>query len=174
MNILLFQFLPAMKNLNLGSDFCISPKFQNISLQTVSDQMNLEMCKFEEEENSNLDLICESVSSYCYLNGTTSISKKGETFHFMLDQSINGLYMSGNKRIEYLPVNVHRNFPNIKQYLAEDCSIREISRKNFEKLYEVSEIRLRENQIEKIPSDTFADLPLLLYIGLRKLKSNYS
>lgn len=88
----------------------------------------------------------------------------------MVEQSIIGLYFDNNKKIVYLPVKVHRIFPNLIEYRAENCSIREISKKNFEKLYKLRTIILEYNQIEKVSSNTFADLPLLLYIGLRKLK----
>lgn len=87
----------------------------------------------------------------------------------MLDRGIDGLYFNENKKIEYLPVEVYRSFPNLGHYWANNCSIKEIFRKNFEKLYNIDFIRLIGNQIEKIPSDTFADLSLLRAIALSKI-----
>lgn len=179
MNGRLFKPLMGLRILNLLSTACISKKFKKAALQSIPEKVNAK-CRFEEEEISDLGLICETLlqkvrgtdfpssGDHCLMNGSAVIYKKDETFHFMLDRSVIGLDFNNNKKIEYLPVKVHRVFPNLKEYMADHCSIREISRKNFEKLYEIKAIMLEHNQIEKLPSDTFTELPLLLVIGLRK------
>lgn len=174
MNGRLFKPLSSLKSLSLDSNVCISKKFENATVRRIIEKVNAK-CKFDEEESKDLGLVCESVTPFyssgewCFLNGTTVIDKKDEIFHFMLDQSVDGLFFNENKKIEYLPVAVYRSFPNLIEYQANDCSIKEISRKNFEKLYKLNYIRLHFNQIEKITSDTFADLPLLRGIALSEL-----
>lgn len=183
MNGLVFKFLPSIKSLSLTSNVCISKNFENTTAQSISDEVN-KSCNFEEEAIiDNSGLMCEAISTavqgndivtipgeFCLLNGITVIDKRGETFYPMPDQQAIGLLFENNKKIEYLPVKVHRAFPNLADYRAEECSIREISRKNFEKLDKLRIVMLGNNQIEKVPSDTFAELPLLLYLGLREYK----
>lgn len=175
MNGRVFQSLPSLRSLSLESNVCISQTFENATAQTIVDEVSAK-CKFDEEESNDPGLVCESIlpfnsGEYCFLNGTTVIAQKDKTFHFMLDHSVSGLYFNENKEIEYLPVAVHSTFPNLVEYQANDCSIREISRKNFAKLYKLNYIRLHFNKIEKITSDTFADLPLLRGIALSKIKN---
>lgn len=181
MNGLAFKFLPSIKILSFTSNECITENFENATAQFISDEVS-KKCKFDEEPISeNSGLMCEAISTsvryndivtipgeFCLLNGNTVIDKRGETFYPMLDQQTIGLFFQNNKKVEYLPIMVHRVFPNLADYRAEECSIQEISRKNFEKLYQLRIVMLGGNQIERVQSDTFADLPLLLYIGLRE------
>lgn len=174
MNERLFKPMSALKYLSLWSNVCIAKVFNNATVRAAPDEVS-NKCKFDEVETNDPGLVCESVSplyssgEWCFMNESSIIDKKDETFHFMLDQSVDGLFFNENKKIEYLPVAVYRSFPNLIEYQANDCSIKEISRKNFEKLYKLNYIRLHFNQIEKITSDTFADLPLLRGIALSEL-----
>lgn len=179
MNGRLFQFLSSLTYLDLESTACISRKFENMTISAIANQVD-KKCKFDETETIDLGLVCESISQVsrnditaretCMMNGSTIISSKNRTIHFMLDQGIDGLYFNENKKIEFLPVEIYRSFPNLKEYWANNCSVREISKKNFEKLYQLNFIRLVANQIEKISSDTFKDSVLLRAIALSENK----
>lgn len=175
-----FFLRPSVTEFHLGESECKSIVFKNETLERfqVKDE-----CSFYEDP-VDFGLVCESIgqaqaarvaaSNTCFLNQYTIIDKKNESIHFMLDRSIDGLYFNENKAIRYLPVEVYRSFPNLVHYWANNCSIQEISRKNFEKLYNLDFIRLVGNMIKKISSDTFVDLPLLRSLALSKLNLSRS
>lgn len=77
------------------------------------------------------------------------------------DENVTTVLFAQNKRIHHLPVALGNAYPNLKFYDAGHCSVREISRKNFEKLEFLIWLDLRENQIESLRSSTFKDLTAL-------------
>lgn len=83
------------------------------------------------------------------------------------DETIEELDFSLNKKIRFLPIKVARTFSNLLAYFADSCSLTEISKDNFENLVNLTTLSLRENQTERIASDTFEDLKSLrgLYLG---------
>lgn len=85
-----------------------------------------------------------------------------------VNQSVDTLTFSGNPRIEYLPLRPFRKFPNLENYLAENCSILEIWWKNFEKLENLTRVSLSGNKIESIRSNTFQGLANLQFVDLSK------
>lgn len=82
------------------------------------------------------------------------------------DESIRALTVKGNKEIKQLPERIHLWFPELEFYDAGFCSINRISKSNFEKLPHLRKLWLGSNQIEEIADDTFADAPLLEFLGL--------
>lgn len=114
------------------------------------------------------EIVCESVyvgnwSSVnktlktCGLKGTTSINKKDVTISNH-DDSVQGMTFSTNKHINFLPVRVYQNFPNLIAYGAENCSIKDVSNDNFKGLTKLRALTLSFNQIKTVPFDTFEDL----------------
>lgn len=103
----------------------------------------------------------------CFLQETTSIDSPGSTISSDV-RTVGKLRFDGNKKIHYLPDNVHNTFKNLMHYWAFDCSLTEISRSNFEKLSNMRTLLLHTNQIVKINSNTFKDLRVLETLELRK------
>lgn len=71
-----------------------------------------------------------------------------------------------NKNLKYLPINLGEKFPKLLKLAAAWCSIKEISKHNFEGLSELRYLNLYSNQIEKIDKDTFAFIPKVEEINL--------
>jgi Leucine-rich repeat (LRR) protein len=103
----------------------------------------------------------------CLMTDTTSIDSDG----FKIspeDETIEGLRMYSNRKIEFLPEKLKDVFANLLGYSAYECSIKQISYKNFRGLVKLQELYLYSNKIETIPSDAFKDLTALEFLGLSK------
>jgi hypothetical protein len=72
--------------------------------------------------------------------------------------------MGWNKNIHYLPVEIYKSAPNLFSIGAPHCSIKTISKKNFEKLAKLEFLWLFNNEIEVIPAGAFEDL-----VSLKKI-----
>lgn len=79
-------------------------------------------------------------------------------------QSVKGITFSHIKNVKYLPVKVHKKFPNLVAYNAFNCSVQEIRYENFENLKELQYLSLSYNKISTIPSDAFKDLIKLKFL----------
>lgn len=106
---------------------------------------------------------------HCFLDRQASISSQGTRIS-PRDTSITALRLKFNKNI--LPERVGDQFPNLKKYIAHDCSVREVSKTNFEYLDKVYKLAISNNQIERIPSSTFVDMTALqqLNLGINSLQ----
>lgn len=85
--------------------------------------------------------------------------------------SVQALDFNNNKNIEFLPVRVASRFPNIVELDARNCSIRSISKENFDRLHYLKLVYLQGNQIEAVSSDTFDGHNLIEDIDLGQLVS---
>lgn len=101
----------------------------------------------------------------CKMDETTSIDDSGLTISTR-DETVKGLYFSGNRKIFYLPNNIAGTFPNLGGIEACECSLKEITKRNFDGLVELKVLFLDVNQIEKITSDTFEGLLKLEIVNL--------
>lgn len=122
------------------------------------------------------EINCESVSNSewdvgflmnCWMQSKTVINETNVELSIH-NQSITGLNFDGNKNISLLPIRVYQNFPNLLAYSAASCSLKVISKANFINLTKLKQLRLFNNQLEKIPSDAFEDLESLDNIILCK------
>lgn len=109
----------------------------------------------------------------CWMEKTTQINQPETTINSGRDESVAGIWFRLNKKIFFLPEKVDEIFPNLIGYVAEYCSIIEVSKKNFRNLFKLRGLWLQGNQIEVINSDTFEDLTSLerLYLNTNKIKS---
>lgn len=82
------------------------------------------------------------------------------------DESVETISLAYNKRIEFLPDNIYKTYPNLKSYDAAACAIRNISKANFVNLQKLSSITLDGNLIERIDANVFDGLNLLQEIFL--------
>lgn len=92
------------------------------------------------------------------MDNATRIDSPGYTVSNPKDESITGIFYQLNKKISYLPSQLHEIFPNLIALTAHRCSVKAVTRENFRNLNKLKGLWLSYNQIEKIYSDTFEDL----------------
>lgn len=102
----------------------------------------------------------------CFMDSTTTISAANVTLAGAQNFGVDGLIFSFNKQIEFLPVDAYKVYPNVASLLAKNCSIREISAKNFENLIGLIFVNLEGNHIKSIPNYCFRNLVLLSHLLL--------
>lgn len=102
----------------------------------------------------------------CLLTSATVISANNVTIGGLENSEIGGIAFHNNKKIQFLPVNVHKKFINLKYYMASDAAVKEISAVNFQRLFELRYLDLQNNQIEFIPNFCFDGLIMLNQILL--------
>lgn len=101
----------------------------------------------------------------CLMNDTEVI--ESEDFKVLSEvSSVTLLFMDGNDEIFFLPIALHRTFPALFAIKADFCSIKKISKPNFQGLRELTFLHLRGNLIEAVKSDTFIGLAFLRYVDL--------
>lgn len=107
------------------------------------------------------------------MSESTSINESGVKMSTRNDETVKGLYFAGNTKILHLPDNVAESFPNLEGYFASRCSLKEITKRNFNGLVKLRGLFLHHNEIEKIEDDTFEGLLALesLYLGKKNLIS---
>lgn len=169
MNGDLFKRLPNLKTVNLVSNECINKKFAEYRLQSLVRVVS-NKCGFIETETSDNEVRCTAIESCNELDRCCRMTSPINASDFSIadrkDEAVKGIYFMENSEIEFLPIFVYQKFPNLQGYAAYNCSIREISKKNFERLTRLVNIFLRGNKLEKIPSDTFDGLINLEIINL--------
>lgn len=119
-----------------------------------------------------VEINCETVDRLirfkkcCFLNETTSIEAYNVKFvgNEMFD--FDAIYFGGNKKVQLLPVNVYKKFPNLEIYLAGLAAVKEISAPSFERLLNLKMLDLSSNKIKFIPDDCFQGLIRLQKIYL--------
>lgn len=74
------------------------------------------------------------------------------------DEKVLYIDFSRNKNVEFLPVSIFENFPNLFSYRAERCEIKKVEYRNFAKLFHLHSLNLNGNKIKAISLDTFIDL----------------
>lgn len=94
----------------------------------------------------------------CFMRDETKIDSHDFTITSEQGRSVFGLDFESNKKISFLPVNVHKDFPNLVGINASDCSIKSISKDNFRDLRELKFLYLFDNEIETVSPDAFEDL----------------
>lgn len=128
---------------------------------------------------SSAQVPCETIKNYewsdvtrktCFMNGSTAINEATYSISSPRDESVAGFDCDGNLKIVYLPVKIYEKFPHLTVLYADGCSIKSISKANFENLVMLKRISLSKNQIETVRSSTFDDLIDLEYFWMRKLK----
>lgn len=111
----------------------------------------------EIEENENFEIRCSS-TKVVVNNDNTTIADD--------NTKVEDLDLSGNEQLEYLPIHTFLKFPLLINYTASHCAVRNISRKNFERLHLLLFLDLGFNSIETISGDTFKDLTKLFALNL--------
>lgn len=127
------------------------------------------------EEIDLIEIACEAFNfdlafdqEKCIMNKRTAINDTNFVISDLEDEDITGIEFDSNKKIEYLPYKIYMQFPNMISYSADSCSIKQISKYNFEKLHRLNTILLESNKIQKISGNTFKGLTSLIFINLSK------
>lgn len=104
----------------------------------------------------------------CFMKSPSlsSIKKAEMTFTPPSDETVEGINLSGNRNVRFLPVNPAGKFPNLISFDARSSSIEDISRSNFVGLTKLVKLYLENNLIKRISDDTFGDLLALEYLSL--------
>lgn len=162
----------------LASNECISMSFNanNASDKAYMFKFINDRCGFHELEDATSVKICENIQdpdhfpqlSTCTANETTMINSDDMTIADRRSDFIENLNFQGNKKIEFLPIRTFWKFPQLAFYFASDCSIRNVSKKHFERLDRLRILHLRRNLIENFKSDTFRGLTNLVSLFLCK------
>lgn len=133
--------------------------------------MTLLIC-LETAAVSGNEIACEQIvhrsdGLTCAVTNYTAIDSPDSIISGTQNNEIDELNLSYNRKVKFLPVSLNQKFPNLKFYQASRCSLHEISKKNFEQLINLRELRLSRNEIEIIQSDTFQGLTKLteIYLG---------
>lgn len=120
------------------------------------------------------EIDCENVGHFarfkcCFFNETTTIDAINVTFAGLENSAIDAIDFTSNKKIQFLPVEVYKKFPNLEMYLAERAAIKKISAVNFARLQNLKVLWLYNNRIEFVPDDCFQGLTKLhkIYLGTR-------
>ena len=72
--------------------------------------------------------------------------------------SIQGLWISNNEEVNFLPENVAESFPGLIRYRVDLCLIKKVNEKHFKGLNKLELLKLSGNGIESIDGDSFKDL----------------
>lgn len=104
----------------------------------------------------------------CDLSISTTIVVDNMSFEGEADTTIGALDLRTNGPITFLPIDIDKKFPALVLYESCCGSIKTIAKKNFKSLISLRWLNLGDNQIDRIPSDTFEDMKALEWIELRK------
>jgi hypothetical protein len=115
---------------------------------------------------STMVISWDSESSYktCIINNAIGIP--GFSIWWPKDNNMNGLRIEPNKKVKHLPENLNEIFLNLVVYSAQNSKIQEISKVHFAELKYLKKLWLNNNQIQKVPGDSFEDLYSLEYLNL--------
>lgn len=83
-------------------------------------------------------------------------------------QGVEAFDSHGNKKISYLPGNLRKVFPDLAVIDASDCSIKTITKTNFNGLRSLKMLKLYDNEIEKVREGSFDGLDELTHLMLCK------
>lgn len=159
----------------LALNTCVYKKWKDpMSIVNMQKTVNLN-CNYISVEPPllHLELVsCESLTNVdwgrlylgpsepkktCSMEKITSIASLGILIKTNNESAL-ALKFDRNMNIFYLPEKIHRNFPNLRIYSARKCSVKQISKQNFEGLRQLRVLMLGSNFIEKVALNTFQDL----------------
>lgn len=157
----------------LLNNYCIDRLFKDV--KTINYEVLSSRCGFDELDS--VEVPCERFddfgkSEFCVMTKKTKINSTKFVIAELKDEDIEGIIFDKNKNIEYLSHKIYMQFPNLVKYWAHSCSIKEITKENFENLNRLNDLILSSNQIQKVSENTFHGLGNLQKVNLGKyLKS---
>lgn len=169
-----FANLHQLETISLITNFCIWKDFSSHVIESwkSAGEVITKNCGFDEFEY--VEVACEKFTSFfeleaCWMKKKTSINATNFVVSDMRDEEVGHISFDDNKKIEYLPYKIFMQFPNLFSYFAESCSVKQITKENFEKLNRLKEIWLSHNKIQKIFANTFEGLESLQTVLIGKI-----
>lgn len=107
-----------------------------------------------------------NVKNYCIMQSTVVNSRDFLITPADHNETVDGFEAEDNKKLEYLPKNIGKKFPNVIKLRAANCALKEISKEVFRGLTKLRWLYLQNNQIETINDDTFEHIPSVEKIDL--------
>lgn len=167
-----FENLKNLEIIGLKWNICSDHGFSlthNYLTVANAPEIVTRQCGFEEFESKEVS--CERYRDFdlyesCFLDTSTTIDSDNFVIADLKDEEVGAVIFNGNKKIEYLVLQIYKQFPNLYLYLAKECAIKQISKENFEKLNRLTVLNLAHNNIQKVRADTFNGVPNLSYIML--------
>lgn len=164
-----FESLSNLKSIFLSHNYCIDKKFIDAEVRDIASEVISNSCGFDELDS--VKILCEKYHDYenfetCFMTERTAINSTNFVIADLRDEEIEGITFEGNTRVEYLPYKIQMGFPNLLIYKANRCSIKQLSKENFEKLNRLKYIELSMNRIQKIFGTTFKGLGSLVRVDL--------
>lgn len=168
-----FANLHKLEIISFMNNYCIARVFHDEFVDTTALEVISYNCGFEEFDT--VGIYCERFSDgfkvyteFCFMDEKTVINATNFVVGDPSDDEIGGIKFDENKNIEFLPYKIHMQLPNLIIYQASKCSIKQITKKNFEKLSRLKEIDMSFNQIRKISGNTFRGLESLTFVDISK------
>lgn len=157
--------------MGLERNFCVNLKFDASDHQFP--ETITRYCSYDKA-----NLVCEKherTDKRCLVPANTIINYRNQSFREEFNENVDVVLFYAIKNVQFLPILLHRKFPNLGSIIAANCSIVEISKQNFQNLRYLTNVILSSNKINAIWSDTFNNLPSLEQIWLGKSwKVHYS
>lgn len=166
-----FANLHQLETIALINNYCINEMFSGDQEVATAHAVISSRCGYDELDS--IEIACETFQDknnfeFCIMTEKTAINATNFVIGDLKDEDIGGIDFNYNKAVEYLPYKIHMQLPNLVTYRAKFCSIKQISKENFEKLTRLKSVELNNNQIQKISGNTFQGLEKLLQVVLSK------
>lgn len=175
MNGITFANLPRLAFVDLKNNVCVDQIFVTHPFASVFRRIISRNCAARNEISCKIFPFCEDdrlfnrTAGCCQLEYGTYVDSPDYSFSTNQDYaSLEVIFIEYQRNMEFLPVSVHRTFPILKVYSVIHTPVRKISKKNFEKLHKLEKLRLQNNYIEAIQSNTFNDLISLQVVEISK------
>lgn len=179
MNGAAFANLPQLAKLDLSSNVCVNKLFTIESCSSTFRRKISKNCASDDATRKQLScsasIACdEEVGGWqdkcCELELGTVIDSSDYTFVADTNfATVEILIIAHQRNVEFLPILDHERFPSVELYYVVNTPVKKISKKNFEKMFKLENLKLDRNQIEVISSDTFEDLVNLKLIQISTL-----
>lgn len=175
LNAEVFANILKLTYISLVNNDCINEDFRDEEVRIRAPEEISKKCGFDEFDS--VKIACEGFfgrgRDSCDMRYLPAINATNFVVAELRDDEIGIIVSAGNKNIEYLPYKIHMQFPNLVEYAADDCSIKQISKENFEKLNRLQKIFLSSNKIQKISGNTFKGLETLARVDLSEFFTNH-
>lgn len=158
--------------IDLFNNHCIDDYFIGEQVKSTAAGEVSQKCGFKEVDL--VGIACERFEDFgeiecCDMRDKTVINATNFAIADLKDEDIKGITFEGNKKVEYLPYKIYLQFPNLAEYYAHSCSIKEITKENFENLNRLQNIILSSNHIQMLPGSTFKGLHNLKTVDLSEI-----
>lgn len=110
------------------------------------------------------------VSHYCRLAKNGSITTPDTVLSNPRNDDVDHFEFGDNRKVEYLPINIHDTFPNLAIFNAYACSLKSVSYQHFRGLNKLRQLSLSRNELTSLDEHTFDDLGRVLHLHLTENK----